>query len=359
MTITREEALSAWGALEQEQKKKKYRFYTPLSEAATWTVEEAQDMERVYTGIPQFDAQMRGIGRSHLLNIVGYSHSGKTLVLLSILEANKDKRIAYFCPDETASLVLVKLTSIVTGVSARELEERVSQGDKEAIDLLYATAKVHFPNLAVFEDSLSPHFMEAAYSELCEEVWGGKDAQMVIVDYVDLLEDAGDTAATKFNWLKAFGKTKRVPLILIHQTSRTAGSDGRAMKIDSGNFGGEQHATFMIGVRRKKNAILAELADARSKASPPLDRIQELEHDLLLHEFTITLNLVKNKRPGGSTVDEIDFELDTATGKLLPMGPDGIPEQWSRIHSRAARPTDVVQSAPTWEEDELDYGNGY
>ena len=353
--ITEQEAQDAWATLEAEAAKPKvYRHYVPLADAADATVAEAQDMQRIYTGVQEFDTEMRGVGRGHLLNIVGYSHSGKTLFLLLMLQANKHKRIAYFCPDETASLVLVKLTAMITGVGARELERRVSEGDQEAIELLKATALVHFPNLAVFEDGLTPHFMEAAYNELKEEVWDGKDAEMVIVDYVDLLQDAGDTAATKFNWLKAFGKLKNLALVLIHQTSRSAGSDGKAMKIDSGNFGGEQHATFMVGVRRKKNSILSELGELRSKATPNIERIQELESDLKIHEYTITLNLVKNKRPGGNTVDEIDFELDIETGNIRRLPADGIPEQYSRNHSLASKEA-KTQLTPTWTEQEMDY----
>lgn len=340
-TLTKEEAAAGW----EELAAKRYRHYHPLTEAAEATIAEAQDPHRIYTGIDQFDEQMRGVGRGHMLTLVGFSHSGKTLVLLKMLQKNKHKRIAYFCPDETASLVLTKLTAIETGIGSRELERRTSEGDEEAIDLLYATAKVHFPNLAVYDGGLTPSLMEAAYAELVQDVWEGQPADMVVVDYVDLLDDAGDTAPAKFNWLKSFGKKHKVPLILIHQTSRSAGSDGRAMKIDSGSFGGESHATFMIGVRRKKNAILAELADARSKATPPLERIQELEHDLLIHEYTITLNLVKNKRPGGRTVDEIDFELDIETGRLYPLALGQLPEQWSNEHSLAAK-----QEAAAWDQ---------
>lgn len=353
MTLTAEEAAAAWETLEA----KRYRYYRPLTDAAKQTIAEAQDTHRVYTGFPQFDAEMRGVGRGHILNIVGYSHSGKTLVLFRMIEANKAKRIAYFGPDETASLILVKLTALVTGIPARELEQRVAAGDQEAIDLLYATAKIHFPNLAVFDGGLTPTRMEEAYNEVVNDVWDGSQADMVIVDYVDLMDECGETAMQKFNFFKSWGKAKKVALVLIHQTSRTAGSDGRAMTISSGNFGGEQHATFQIGVRRKKNSILSELAEQRSKATPNLERVQELEHDLLVHEYTITLNLVKNKRPGGRTVDEIDFELDTLTGRLLDLAPGDYPRQWSDNHSLAAKQAAGQPTPDPWVEEELDWGS--
>lgn len=337
-----------WGALEAAAvvgpnaapAPSKRRHYVPLSQGVDATVREATDTHRIYLGIPEFDYHMRGVGRGHLLNIVGYSHNGKTLLLLKLLLENHDKRIAYFCPDETITLVLSKLAAIDTGVPARELERRLAEGDQTAVQLLREVALERFPNLAVFDKGLTPGVMEEAYAEV-QDVWGAP-ADVVIVDYVDLVEDAGDTPHTKFNFLKAWGKNKNVPLVLIHQTSRAAGAEGRAMTISSGNFGGEQHATFQIGVRRKKNAILAELAEHRSKANPPIDKIQELESQLRLHEYTITLNLVKNKRPGGETVDEIDFELDLGTGRILPMR-DGVPKQWSDMYSAAAKTVDNQQ----------------
>lgn len=353
--LTDTDFAAGWGELEATKVSHKYIHYVPLSEAAKATVSEAQDQHRVFTGIPSFDAEMRGIGRRHLCNIVGYSHSGKTLVLLHMLLANKDKRIAYFCPDETQSLILVKLTSIITGVGAKDLEQRIAAGDSEAIHLLTETATEHFPNLAVYEDGLTPSKMDAAFDELTEDVWG-HEADMVIVDYVDLMEDCGETPPQKFNWLKAWGKSKNVPLILIHQTSRSAGASGRAMTISSGNFGGEQHATFQIGVRRKKNSIMEELAEARSKASPNIEKIADLQHSLLEHEYTITLNLVKNKRPGGACVDEMDMELDVSTGALHLMAHGDKPYQWQQQHSLAAKEqaTAMTASVTSREEEDLE-----
>ena len=353
--MTDQDLLEGWGALEEEANNRKYHYYRPLSDAAKSTVSEAQDQQRVFTGIEAFDTETRGIGRGHLMNIVGYSHSGKTLLLLKMLMENKSKRIAYFCPDETASLILVKLTAILTGVGARELETRIAAGDSEAIHLLTETATTHFPNLAVFDGGLTPTKMEEAYEELVEEVWGTDDDAFCIVDYVDLMDECGEVVQ-KFNWLKAFGKAAGIPLILLHQASRTAGAAGRAMTISSGGFGGEQHATFQIGVRRKKNSITAELAEARSKAQPNMEKIADLQHDLLVHEFTISLSLDKNKRPGGACVSEIDYELDISTGAMYPLAEGEKPYQWQQRHSLAAKEAQVRPAAPvTWEEQEIAY----
>jgi hypothetical protein len=274
---------------------------------------------------------MRGIGAGHLCLIVGYSHSGKTQLLLHWLRSNREKRIVMYEPDEPATLTLTKLTAVTSGVGARELEARVAADDQEAIRLLRATALEEFPNLAVFDKPLTPQLMERGYDEVCE-VWGDAP-ELVIVDYVDLVQ-AGETVQAKLDYIKGFGSRHEVPMIAIHQTSRSAGAEGRTMTISSGNYGGEQHATFLVGVRRKKSALLAELAEQRQRwergSEAAYDRIQELEHDLRIHEFTLTANLVKNKRPGGGLIDELDFELDTETGRIYPLDVGDLPGQYQQ-----------------------------
>jgi RecA/RadA recombinase len=362
-------AEAAWGEMEAPVETVPpmgvYRHYRPFVDAAHRFVKEAQQTKRFYTGIPQFDEEMRGIGPGHLGEIVGYSHSGKTLVMLHILRHNADKRIAMFIPDEPDVLVLTKLTSLVTGVPARELEQRVAADDQEAINMLRRTALEEFPNLIVFDKPLTASVMNDGYKEACD-VWGAP-ADFVVVDYVDLVQ-VGEQAPAKFDFLKGFVALNEVPMWAIHQTSRSAGAEGRAMGISSGNYGGEQHATFMIGVRRKKSSLMAELNELRVKAQRNpnseaiQERIAELQHDLAIHEYTLTANLVKNKRPGGQLVDEIDFEMALSTGRIYQMEEGDLPRQYlnavrsnPRLHQRTVAPAAPKNppTAPTWTEVEM------
>lgn len=357
--LTADAAASAWGALEESEaplvgaKPTHYRHYRPLVEAADEFVKEAQDRNRIFTGTPQFDEQMRGIGSGHLLVVTGYSHSGKTQWVTKLLRANKGKRIAFFIPDEPATLVLSKLASIESGVAARELEERVANDDHEAIRLLRDTALVDFPNLIVFDKPLDAQVLAQGFEE-ATEVWGGLPPELVIIDYVDLLT-AGETVQAKFDAIKGFGSRKQVPIIAIHQTSRSAGAEGRKMTISSGNYGGEQHATFMVGVRRKKSYIEAEIEELKPRAAKgsesAMERLVELEYDLAVHQFTITVNLVKNKRPGGGLVDDIDMEIDTKTGQLFPLDDGDLPSQYLR--SREAQRQILAERAATAEVDKV------
>jgi hypothetical protein len=326
------DAEAAWAAFASptpaEAPAKTYEHYRPLSDAATAFVKEAQDSHRIYTGMKVLDEQMRGIGKGHLCLIVGYSHSGKTQVLLSWLRHNRDKKIAMFIPDEPAPLVLTKLTAVTHKVSARELEARVASNDRDAIDMLRRTATDEFPNLAVFDKPLTPSVLERGYNEV-SDVWG-QEPDLVIVDYVDLVQ-AGETAQSKFDLIKGFGSRHEVPMVAIHQTSRSSGAEGKRLTISSGNYGGEQHATFLLGVRRKRSAIMAEIDLQREKAErgseAAYDKIAELEHDAHIHQYTMTVSLLKNKRPGGGLVDEFDLEIDQDTGALYELQHGELPSQ--------------------------------
>lgn len=326
----------AWAVLERREDTRPHgappppnTMFRPLVEAADRFVAEATDQNRIFTGVETLDREMRGIGGGHLCVLVGYAHSGKTQVLLHWLRHNSDKRIALFIPDEPASLVLTKLTSVSEGVSAVDLERRVADGDESAVELLRRTATETFPNLAVFDKPLLPNSMERGWEEVCD-AWGDAP-ELVVVDYVDLLQ-VGDTPQSKFDFLKSFGSRHEVPMIVVHQTSRSAGAEGRAMTISSGNFGGEQHATFMVGVRRKRSAIVAELAEQQQRAErgseAAHERISDLEMMLRIHQYTLTMNLVKNKRPGGGLMPDTDFELDLDCGRIYPLEPSDLPGQY-------------------------------
>lgn len=343
MKLTAEEISAGWDAVEKQATPEsppssvvpptEYRMYEPLSEAAHSFVRWAQSpQERVHLGLPLIDAEMRGIAAGEMAMMLGFAHGGKTLLLLHSLQQNRDKRIAMFIPDEPRQLILTKLTCMYHGIDARELERRVAMDDREAIDLLRQTAEENFPHLAVFDQPLSALDMERAYNEVCD-VWG-QIPDLLVVDYLDLVQ-AGETVPDKAVFLKSFGRRHDIPLLVLHQTSRHAGSDGAKLTMSSGAFGGEQQATSVIGVRRKKYQIMAEMNELMFKldkthSERSLERLDSLRYDAKIHEFTITVSLLKNKRPAGQLVDDIDFEIDLATGRLSPLQFGDLPEQYLR-----------------------------
>ena len=300
------------------------RLYKPLSSAAEEYQRWAEHPEqRVYTGIPELDARMRGTAPGEMTQILGFSHGGKTVVATQILLSNVDKNMVLFTPDETRTAVLSKLVALLHDIDAEELERRIFQQDQEARRLLLSTATEYLPNLGVCEENLTLNEM-SSYLEEYESVHGPCDG--VMYDYLRLLKGAGEDFPSKWGNIKAWGRKIKKPLFVLHQTSRTSGAHGKKLTITSGEYGGEAESTHIIGVRRKRAEIAAEIAeildklDSRQTPSGFLERrVQELQYDLTLHEHTITLNLVKNKRPPMKLVDDLDFELNQRTGKISPL----------------------------------------
>ena len=335
MRLTAEQISAGWDTVGRTQSAppSDYRMYSPLSDAADSFVRWAQSPhERVHLGINRIDQEMRGIAPGEMAMMLGFAHGGKTLLLLHALRHNRDKHIAMFIPDEPRQLVLTKLTCIQHNIDARELEARVASDDQDAINLLRKTAEEDFPNLAVFDQPLTSSDMERAYNEVCD-VWG-QVPDLVVVDYLDLVE-AGETVPDKATFLKGFGRRHDIPLLVLHQTSRTAGADGAKLTMSSGSYGGEQQATSIIGVRRKKYQIAAEINELvekldRSHSERAQDRLDYLRSEARIHEFTVTVSLLKNKRPAGQLVDDIDFELDTATGRLTDLA-GALPDQYHQM----------------------------
>lgn len=300
-----------------------YEHYRPLRNAADEFISWAKnEKDRVYTGIRELDEAMRGTAPGELTIVQGFTHSGKTLLVTELILNNPDTPLVLFTPDETRPLVLTKLTSALHGVGARELEQRIRADDVHATELLVSTAD-KYSRLAIFDESISVVDMDNMMDEVRHAMGGQPKA--VIFDYAELLEGPDDVKS-KMTALKAWGKRQQVAMFVLHQTSRTSGSGGRKVGIDSGAYGGEQQATHVIGVRRKKYmhmAMMAVLEEKIANATNPKaieeykSRIRQIETvDLPRDMDTVTVSLVKNKRPPCDLVDDIDYRIDLGTGRV-------------------------------------------
>lgn len=307
------------------------RHYIPLVEAAYDFQQWAEHPElRVYTGIDELDRRMRGTAPGELTQILGFSHGGKTVVASQILLNNRDKRMVLFTPDETRTAVLVKMVSLIHRINAEDLERRVFERDPSAVQLLVSTATHHLPNLGVCEQNLTLHEMEEYLHEY-EAIHGPVDG--VMYDFLGLLQGMEGDIVGKFGAMKAWGKRVMKPLFVLHQSSRTAGKDGAKVTLSSGTYGGESESTHIIGVRRKRAEIHAEMAEIMEKIDTAQRngdwlerRLATLRYDAEVHDSTITLNLVKNKRPPMHLVDDLDYNLDRHTGKITPIAKGDMPD---------------------------------
>lgn len=301
--------------------------YRPLTEAADEYQRFAETPGlRIYTGIPEFDAVMRGTAPGELTIIQGFAANGKTVLATELMMNNTHEPLVLYTPDETRVLVLTKLASAETGISADEFERQLFRENQEYRDKLREVAE-RYHKLVVYDDSVTLHSMDRLFDEA--ERGLGERPKGVIFDYVEQLADAIDVKA-KIDGLKRWGKEHNVAMIILNQVSRTSGAGGKRLAIDSGMYGGESQATHMIGVRRKKNYYWAQIRDIEERLDQATNpqMIQRLEqrlidiryHEMPRHEDTVSFSLLKNKRPPGTLLDEIDFRLDPQTGRIYPIG---------------------------------------
>jgi hypothetical protein len=232
------------------------------------------------------------------------------------------------------------------GIDANELERNIARADEQSIRLLRETAQQQFPKLAVFDQMMTLNDMEKALSEVAD-LWG--QPALMVFDYLELLQGGGEDVPSKANTIKAFGKRHNIPLLVLHQSSRTAGADGRKMTISSGAYGGEQQATHIVGVRRKKFEIESMIRDVEERierATTSTERLMEkldsLRYDLRIHQNTLTVNLVKCKRPASTLLDDMDFEIEYGTGRLTRLPNGVIPWQSESVQIEEAEQMSIL-----------------
>lgn len=283
-----------------------FHFVRPLSVAAEALIDVFQNPEgRFMFGIRPLDVMLRGVGKGELCLIVGRAHSGKSALALQAVVNNPSARVLWFQWDESALLLLAKLCSVVTGTNGERIEQSVRAGDVATIDSIRRIASQTFRNLVVIDEPLGLEDMGEA---LCEaEQWWAKSndnftVDAVILDFLELLPGEQDATGvdSKVKGLKRWGKIHNVPLLCIHQANRSAGHRGKTIGMDSAKFGGDAEATMVLGVSRRRDDPDLDPAD--------FERVKD----------QITINVDKNKRPGGKR-GAVDFHLDPDTGGIFPI----------------------------------------
>lgn len=296
-------------------------YVHPLSDAADSAIETIENTEeRFKLGLDAIDLRTRGFGPKELVLITGFAHAGKTQLINTAILHNRNKRVLFFSMDDPAEMILLKLVCMKEGVDAETLEQRIREGDHKSKLALKQAATHVFDKLIVVDDSLGLQGMDRAIEE-ATRLWG-YNPECVVIDYLasmrgtaGTLEDDG--IKSKVADLKRWVKDKPFPTIVLHQNTRSRGGPGEPITMMSGGYGGEAEATFVLGVRRKRDATDLD------------DRMRDVHRD------TITIHLVKNKRPPGklSHPDGIDFYMAPSTGLIRPLGDGDIPIPRHNLHT--------------------------
>lgn len=279
-----------------------YRYVRPLTSVAESLIEVYRNAEgRWMFGLKPIDFMMRGVGRGELCYVTGRTHSGKTQAVLHGIIHNLDRPQVLFTPDETSELVLAKLVSWMTDSNAERIEGLVHAGDAQAIAKIRRIAVELLPNLLVIDNVQDLGAAEKAMHEAEDHF--GHPVQAVVLDYLALFGSGdgefGDVAA-KSREVKRWVKDIDLPGIVIHQGTRTNAGKGQALGLEAMSHAGENEAIFVVGVRRKRDD----------------EKLEDFER--AKHENTVTVNVIKNKRPP-SKRGEHTFYLDPASGRIREL----------------------------------------
>lgn len=301
----RQVAATDEAARAEEQRTARNQYVRPLSDAATSAIDSIENNdERFMLGLDAIDFRTRGFGSKELIFVTGFAHSGKTQLINTAILNNQDKRILFFSMDDPAEMILIKLVCMLNDVDAEQLEARIRQHDHESKLALKQAATHVFKNLSIVDDSLGLAGMDVALAEF--QSLHGASPHAVIVDYIGSMQGGGDGddngIKAKAALLKQWVKDKPFPTIVAHQNTRSRGAPGEPITMMSMGYGGEQEATMVIGVRRKRDNEALESG------------VREM------HANTVTLHLVKNKRPPGklTPTDGVDLYMAPSTGLIRP-----------------------------------------
>ena len=285
-----------------------YRYVKPFHTSYDGIIGALENPEsRIMLGLPSIDVLTRGFGAKELIMVSGFAHSGKTQLVNTMIASNLGKRILFFSMDDPAEMILLKLCCMTTGFNAEVLEHRIRQGDEEAKVALKTSAVDTFANLIVVDESLGLAAMSKAVEE-ATNYWQGAP-ECIVIDYLELMQgnafsdDAVANVKAKSQALKRWVKEQTCPVIVVHQNTRSKGGPGQAITMLSMAYGGEQEATMVIGVRRKRDD---QNLDAWER---------QCQQD------TVTLHLAKNKRPPArvTPAEGVDFYMDPEIGLIRAL----------------------------------------
>jgi len=262
---------------------------SPLADAA----EDVGSTGDIYFGLPLIDHHLRGLRPESLYLLTGFAHNGKTQLFITLVVNNPDKKIILFTPDESRSMVLLKLLAAASNESREEIEHWGARRIRDATNY-------YIPNIVVIDTSLDAGQIHASMGQ-AQALLGGP-ADLACYDYMSQLPDWPDNIPQKARVFKELAKETKIPWLVIHQANRTEARDAH-MSMEKMSFGGEQEATAVIACRR---AIFTD------KKMTSGQKLWEETHP------TIHVAIVKNK--WGSMTDPMGIKhyIRTPGGLVVP-----------------------------------------
>ena len=273
---------------EQEAKgRKSYRTIKELLVKALDRIDELYRSDSHITGVPtgfkDFDNKTAGLQPSDLIIVAGRPSMGKTAFAINIAEnaaITGKKSVAVFSMEMPGEQLAMRMIGSLSEVD----QHRIRTGELNDNDWPRLTSTVSMmQNAKLFIDD-TPALTPAELRARCRRIKRESDLDLIIVDYLQLMQVAGtvENRATEISEisrsLKAMAKELNVPVVALSQLNRSLESrtDKRPVMSDLRESGAiEQDADVIVFIYRDEvynedspNKGIAEIIIGKQRNGP-------------------------------------------------------------------------------------------
>lgn len=239
--------------------------YTPerMIEAYSEYIETLKQ-NRFITGIHEIDRRIRGVAGGEVLYIIARAGSFKTAMLQNLLKNYIDHSAwgaAMFEIEMPVSSMTERYMQIIIGSTGREIEEHYTskaEGFEQYKKCLEEDFISSLQNLFIIPTQVTVQDIQK-YIPLIEKHFKIKIG-VIGIDYLGLMEGPGrgeyEITSNLAKDIKNLAKLLNLPVIVLCQTSREAGSDGtKEITLTAGRGSGaiEENADFALGMFQSDN----------------------------------------------------------------------------------------------------------
>lgn len=278
-----------------------------------WEARVRDRRPRVSTGLSGLDCDLHrgGLAPGELAILGGRTHTRKTTVALNMMASliGRRVRVGFIALDETIAGYTAKLTSILSGLTMEDLEERwdhpeVADRREQARAKMADTLSTHKSPRPSF-DRLTSWLEDEAPFDCSNE-----QPQVVFIDYLSLLERAKFSGSEVqrvqrlVEDLQVWTDKHEVVTIALHQVGRMVEGNNlrehgaRPMTLESLKFGGEEVADIVLGTYRPANDPIGNMAfDEAMAQGIDEDDWNDARSRVEQYQDITFLQLLKN-RPG-------------------------------------------------------------
>jgi replicative DNA helicase len=219
-----------------------------IGEYRQWAL---SDVPRIGMGLPWFDNCTRGgMAPGEVCMLIARTGVGKTQLSLNMIAANAHVPTVFFSLEMSAAQLAARLAAISTNTSAVAIEDALNQfGTHPALEV----SAERFQNLYICDKSgLTPKDMSALVEAASDEI---APIRFVCIDFLErvggIASSAGEQVSKAAKKVKDMAKDTGTSVLLLHQVSRSGGSEGHEpLTLSSMKNGGEDDVDYAIGAFR-------------------------------------------------------------------------------------------------------------